>query len=51
MIVAWLIVGLLALGAIAVTAAIRARNMQYWLGGYLRRRRPPAVYGPIHVMF
>ncbi|MGB3747902.1 MAG: hypothetical protein WA961_06860 [Rhodanobacter sp.] len=51
MIVAWLIVGLLALGAIAVIAAIRARNMQYWLGGYLRRRRPPAVDGPIHVMF
>jgi len=42
---------LLALCAIAVTVAIRARNMQYWLGGYLRRRRPPAVDGPIHVMF
>ncbi len=51
MIVAWLIAGLLALCAIAVTVAIRARNMQYWLGGYLRRRRPPAVDGPIHVMF
>lgn len=51
MIVAWLIAGLLALCAIAVTVAIRARNMQYWLGGYLRRRRPLAVDGPIHVMF
>ncbi|MGS1120623.1 hypothetical protein [Rhodanobacter sp. UC4436_H3] len=51
MIVAWLIAGLLALCAIAVTVAIRARNMQYWLVGYLRRRRPPAVDGPIHVMF
>ena len=51
MIVAWLIAGLLALCAIAVTVAIRARNMQYWLSGYLRRRRPPAVDGPIHVMF
>jgi len=51
MIVVWLIPGLLVLGAIAVTVAIRARNMQYWLGGYLRRRRPPPVDGPIHVMF
>ncbi|OOG53864.1 hypothetical protein B0E47_11710 [Rhodanobacter sp. B05] len=39
------------LGVAAITVAIRARNMQYWLGGYLRRRRPPAVDGPIHVMF
>ena len=51
MIVVWLILGLLALGAIAITVAIRARNMQYWLAGYLRRPRPPAVDGPIHVMF
>jgi hypothetical protein len=51
MIAAWLILGLLVLGAIVVTVAIRARNMQYWLGGYLRRRRPPVVDGPIHVMF
>jgi len=39
------------LGVAAITVAIRARNMQYWLGGYLRRRRSAAVAGPIHVMF
>src|SRR6185437_1454582 len=27
------------LGVAAITVAIRARNMQYWLGGYLRPRR------------
>ena len=47
--IALLLLALLGVAAIAV--AIRARNMQYWLGGYLRRRRPPAVDGPIHVMF
>ena len=45
MIVVWLILGLLALGAIAITVAIRARNMQYWLAGYLRRPRPPTTAG------
>ncbi|HUH30756.1 MAG TPA: hypothetical protein VLZ55_05270 [Rhodanobacter sp.] len=43
------VVLLLAAGLLAY--AIRARNMQIWLGGYLRRRRPPAVNGPVHVMF
>ncbi len=37
--------------AAAVTAAIRARNMQIWLGSYLRRRRPRVADGPVHVMF
>jgi hypothetical protein len=32
-------------------ALLRARNMHLWLGCYLRRRRPPAVDGPVHVMF
>ncbi|KAF1007327.1 MAG: hypothetical protein GAK28_01966 [Luteibacter sp.] len=45
------IVVLLALLAVAVTLAIRARNMQYWLWGYLTRPKPPKVDGPIHVMF
>lgn len=42
---------LLACLAIAVTVAIRVRNMQYWLWGYLTRRKPPKVEGPIHVLF
>ncbi len=38
--------------AIAITVAIRARNMQIWLGSYLwRRRRAVPLAGPIHVMF
>jgi hypothetical protein len=45
------IVILLALFAVAVNFAIRARNMQIWLGHYLRRPAPPKVEGPIHVMF
>ncbi|MET0330855.1 MAG: hypothetical protein ABW154_05425 [Dyella sp.] len=45
------IVVLLALSAAALMGAIRARHMQIWLWPYLRRRRPPAVAGPIHVMF
>ena len=42
----------LALAALALAWAIRARNMQIWLGSYLRRR-PPArpASGPVHVMF
>ena len=43
---------LLLIGAAALLSwAIRARNMQIWLGSYLRRKRPPAVDGPVHVMF
>ena len=45
------IVILLVLLAAAVALAIRARNMQYWLWGYLTRPKPPKVDGPIHVMF
>lgn len=38
--------------ALALRYAIHARNMQIWLGNYLRRRRPalPADQ-PVHVMF
>lgn len=39
------------LAAVLVTVAIRARNMQIWLAGYLRRRRPVVAQGPVHVMF
>lgn len=47
-----LFAALLVLCGLAVTAAIRARNMQIWLGSYLRRRRrPAAVEEPIHLMF
>ena len=45
------IVILLVLLTAAVALAIRARNMQYWLWGYLTRPKPPKVDGPIHVMF
>ena len=51
LIVAIVLTGL-ALAALALAWAIRARNMQIWLGSYLRRR-PPArpASGPVHVMF
>jgi hypothetical protein len=43
------------LGALAVLAVasriVRSRNMQIWLGSYLRRKPRPAVAGPTHVMF
>jgi len=46
------VVILLLVATAAVLAyGIRARNMQLWLGGYLRRRRPRAPAGPVHVMF
>ena len=43
MIVVALIVLFLLAFAAAVTVAIRARNMQYWLWGYLTRPKPPKV--------
>jgi hypothetical protein len=42
---------LLLILAIVVTLAIRARNMQIWLGSYLRRKPPRVTDQPIHVMF
>jgi hypothetical protein len=47
---------ILALLAFALAAGVlwrgmRARNMQIWLGDYLRRKPRPAVAGPVHVMF
>ena len=48
------LLGLLLLLVAALTLfliAIRARNMQIWLGSLIRQRRRPAVQGPVHVMF
>ena len=42
---------LLLMVAVAVTLAIRARNMQIWLGSYFRRRPPRVTDKPVHVMF
>ena len=42
----------LVLAALLLIRVIRARNMQIWLGSYLRRRRPARpTSGPVHVMF
>jgi hypothetical protein len=46
-----IVIVLVALAALAATFAIRARNMQIWLGSYLRRRVPPVTDEPVHVMF
>lgn len=45
------LLSLFALGTVAVWLGVRSRNMQIWLGGYLRRRPRPVVEGPVHVMF
>src|SRR6185437_4473031 len=46
-----LIAALLVTGVLLLVREIRSRNMQIWLGSYLRRRRPLPVAGPVHVMF
>ncbi|HXS03353.1 MAG TPA: hypothetical protein VN731_02675 [Rhodanobacter sp.] len=46
-----LIAALLVAGVLLLVREIRSRNMQIWLGSYLRRRRPLPVAGPVHVMF
>jgi hypothetical protein len=46
-----IVVVLILLGAAVLVVAIRARNMQVWLGHYLRRRVPRPVGVPVHVMF
>ena len=50
MFAAIVLIGIVALG-LALRYAIHARNMQIWLPGYLRRRRPQHVRKPVHVMF
>ena len=42
---------LAAAGVLALWLLLRARNMHLWIVGYLRRRRPAAAAGPVHVMF
>ena len=43
------VVLLLVLGVLALSWAIRARNMQIWLASYLRRRLPePPANRPVH---
>lgn len=44
---------LVAAAAVAVLGwrLLRARNMQIWMAHYLRRRKPAAAPGPVHVMF
>jgi len=46
-----LAVAVVLVGLLAVAWAIRARNMQVWLGSYLKRRKPARGSGPTHVMF
>ena len=46
-----IVLAVLVAPAAAVAFAIRARNMQYWLWGYLTRRKPPKVEGTKHVLF
>ena len=46
-----ILLALCLLSVVAVGMATRARNMQIWLGGYLRRRRPSTGIAPVHVMF
>ena len=45
----------LAIGALAATAVVardlKRKNVNIWLGEYLRRKPAPKVNGPIHVMF
>ena len=39
------------LAALMLWAMLRARNMQIWIGSYLRRRLPRVTDRPVHVMF
>lgn len=45
------VVAILAMAAVAVWALLRSRNMEIWIGSYLRRPRVTATPGPVHVMF
>ena len=42
---------LLAFAALGVWLALRSRNMQIWIGSYLKAKPRPRVDGPTHVMF
>jgi hypothetical protein len=45
------VMGLCAVGCGVVWLALRSRNMEIWIGSYLRRAPRPHVDGPTHVMF
>ena len=45
------LLALLLLFVVAIGVAIRVRNMQIWLGNYLRRHLPVVNGRPVHVMF
>lgn len=45
------LLAVLALAAAAVVVECRRKNMQIWLGAWLRQRRPRTGDGPVHVMF
>ena len=50
----WLVVAVLLLMAAVALAGwrlLRTRNMQLWIGSYLRRRVPRVAGRPVHVMF
>lgn len=40
-----------AVGAFAIWRLLRARNMEIWIGSYLRRKLPRVTDRPVHVMF
>ncbi len=40
-----------AFGLLAVWRLLRARNMELWIGSYLRRRPPRVTDRPVHIMF
>jgi hypothetical protein len=45
------ILAILAGGAFAVWRLLRSRNMELWIGSYLRRTPPLVIDKPVHVMF
>ena len=48
----WVVALLLpGMAAVLLWGMLRARNMQVWIGSYLRRRPPHVVDRPVHVMF
>ena len=52
-ILVWLAIpiAILAVAALVAWKLLRSRNMEIWIGSYLRRPRVPASAGPVHVMF
>jgi hypothetical protein len=50
-VLALLLVALIVSATVAGYVLLRLRNMHLWIWAYLRRRRPPAAAGPVHVLF